>query len=585
MGKRLVVLILILAVALGALLRLKSLSTIPAGLHTDEALAGYNAFLLEKTGKNLNGRFLPVDIDSFGDFRPAMVSYLSVPAVAALGLGIFSTRLPVALLGTLLIILTYIFVRQCWASKKIALLATLLLATSPMAIIFSRATSEAVLDVFFELLALLAIIVAFRKRKPWYLLATYLFWVFAYFSYHTSRVLTFPMGVATIVLSYFQFRPGKKLLVLAVSILAAYFLFPWLYFLRTPIGQGRLNQVNLLAFPEVQRSIDENIREDGHGMPTIVSRIFHNKLLGYLSDGGKRYLSFFSPNLVLFSLPKPERYFVPDAGPISLVELTGLLLAMVYLLGRGQKPLSYLPLVLLLLAPLPAALTFEDAPNFQRAIYLTPFWQIVAAIGMVSFLSAIRLRLRLVATVTLIVVVSFQTDYFLHQYFFHQPNRFLAISRRTTEMEALSSYLASVKRTQPGAKILLSEHDAPYLFYLFFNRINIFDVSSQKESDPNYFTGDYQVDNMTFFHDVCLLPEALFRENYDIVVFNQGCWVPGWSQKIAEFRRSDKTFASAAYKLDQPTYQWYKLLLSQTKSPEDKKLIYQQIAKTYVKKE
>src|SRR5438874_13442703 len=83
------------------IIRMYNLTNVPYGFHEDEAHIGYNAYSLFKTGHDKNGVFLPLAIDQFGDYRPSGLHFLTVPSVAAFGLTVFATRLPVAIIGAL----------------------------------------------------------------------------------------------------------------------------------------------------------------------------------------------------------------------------------------------------------------------------------------------------------------------------------------------------------------------------------------------------------------------------------------------------------------------------------------------------
>ena len=91
-GKHFLVLAIILLVALA--LRIYKIGSIPPGLTPDEASLGYNAYSILKTGKDEYGALLPFVFKSFGDFKPGLYIYLTVPAVLIFGLTEFSVRLP-----------------------------------------------------------------------------------------------------------------------------------------------------------------------------------------------------------------------------------------------------------------------------------------------------------------------------------------------------------------------------------------------------------------------------------------------------------------------------------------------------------
>src|SRR3972149_5810749 len=98
---------LLLILLIGILLRLWKLDIIPPHLTPDEAAIGYNAYSILKTGRDEYGQLLPVIFKSFGDFKPGLYIYLTVPFVAVLGLNEWSVRLPSALSGVLAIFLIH----------------------------------------------------------------------------------------------------------------------------------------------------------------------------------------------------------------------------------------------------------------------------------------------------------------------------------------------------------------------------------------------------------------------------------------------------------------------------------------------
>ncbi|KKU78425.1 MAG: Glycosyl transferase family 39, partial [Candidatus Amesbacteria bacterium GW2011_GWA2_47_70] len=92
MKKFLLIFILILA----SVLRLYKLSSYPAGLNADEAALGYNAYSLMLTGRDEHGHPWPVNLESFGDFKPAGYAYLLIPFIKVFGLTELAVRLPSA---------------------------------------------------------------------------------------------------------------------------------------------------------------------------------------------------------------------------------------------------------------------------------------------------------------------------------------------------------------------------------------------------------------------------------------------------------------------------------------------------------
>src|SRR3989344_8926202 len=93
--------LLILIIILAALTRVLFLGQFPNGFTGDEAQQGYSAYSILKTGKDEWGQVLPIFPRGFGDYKPPLYTYLTIPSVAVFGLNIFAVRLPSALIGIL----------------------------------------------------------------------------------------------------------------------------------------------------------------------------------------------------------------------------------------------------------------------------------------------------------------------------------------------------------------------------------------------------------------------------------------------------------------------------------------------------
>lgn len=539
-----ILVVLLVVVLLGGLLRLFYLDKVPAGLHIDEAQSGYNAFLLLHTGKNINGQKWPIDIDYYGDFRPAINSYLTAVSISIMDLNVFSTRLPAALFSTGLILLTYVFATLLFRNRKIGALSAFLVAVSPYGVIFGRSSADAAIDICWEMLALIFLLLGLKQKRLIYFLFTWFFWTVGYFTSQTSRSLTPLFGVATIILAFREYGFSKKLFFLAFLPVVAYLIFPFGYFLRTPFGLGRFNQVSVFAFPGTQWLLDENIREDGTNAYRLVSRVFHNKIVGYTYDIASRYTVFFSPNPGLFSIPQPDRYFVEGVGAFTLIEYLGLILALAAVIYKKPPSLSVLPLVLVLLAPLPSAVTFEAAPNFLRSVFMVPFWQITAAFGLATAWTNFK-SCRRFFLLPLLFITMWQLSYFLHQYLVHQPNHFDSIKSRATEMQVLATFLK--REHDQNLAVLLSEYDGPSIYYFFYNKIILFDTKVTKPG--KYFSQNYSIDNMDFHAGPCAKIANLLNKHYQVLILRDECLRPQWAKKIADFYRSDGTLGDQAYDL------------------------------------
>ena len=104
--------VLLAILVIAALLRLWNLNNIPPALTPDEASLGYNAYSILRTGRDEYGKFLPIIFKSFGDYKPGLYVYLTIPFVATLGLNEWSVRLPSAISGILTVYLVYLITKS-----------------------------------------------------------------------------------------------------------------------------------------------------------------------------------------------------------------------------------------------------------------------------------------------------------------------------------------------------------------------------------------------------------------------------------------------------------------------------------------
>src|SRR3990167_9276367 len=131
--------LLIIALFIASILRLWNLGNIPPSLTPDEASLGYNAYSILKTGRDEYGKFLPIIFKSFGDYKPGLYVYLSVPFIASLGLNEFAVRLPGAIAGVISVWLLYLIVGLLFPKNKSqAIISAFIMAVNPWSIYFSR---------------------------------------------------------------------------------------------------------------------------------------------------------------------------------------------------------------------------------------------------------------------------------------------------------------------------------------------------------------------------------------------------------------------------------------------------------------
>src|SRR3989338_6516297 len=177
-----VFILLILIIIVASALRLWQLGKVPSSPDWDEVALGYNAYSILQTGKDEYGKFLPIVLRSFDDYKPALYSYLTIPSILIFELNVFAVRLPSAIFGIISVVATYLLVKELFSMKSsfeiqsskeiskekndwkleiLALLSAGLMAISPWHIQFSRVAFEANIGVALNVFGILFFLKAF----------------------------------------------------------------------------------------------------------------------------------------------------------------------------------------------------------------------------------------------------------------------------------------------------------------------------------------------------------------------------------------------------------------------------------------
>ena len=135
--KNKIIVLQVLIFLFGFLIRVIGIQYFPIGLNTDEASSGYEAYAISNYGIDRNGNFLPVFLVSWGSGQNALYSYIIIPFVKLFGLNIITTRLPMAIIGCISIVIWYLFLKDI-KDKKFALIGLSFLCICPWHIMKSR---------------------------------------------------------------------------------------------------------------------------------------------------------------------------------------------------------------------------------------------------------------------------------------------------------------------------------------------------------------------------------------------------------------------------------------------------------------
>jgi len=182
-------LLFILIVALAVFLRYYQFPSLPGGLHPEEASAGYESYALLLHGTDQWGNRWPVYFPAWGSGQSVLLSYLNIPFIKVFGLTVLGQRFLSALLGIVTMVIFYAFIKK-WHGTRIALLASVLLATDPWHIMASRWSLESNLLPCFLLLGIACLSYCYTSKYARLLIPfSLVFLALALYTYAVSIII------------------------------------------------------------------------------------------------------------------------------------------------------------------------------------------------------------------------------------------------------------------------------------------------------------------------------------------------------------------------------------------------------------
>ncbi len=520
---------------LAFLVRFYALDKIPSGFHSDEAAFGYNAYSIIETGKDEYGKTFPLILKSFGDYKGAVYSYLTIPAVLLFGLNEFSVRLPSAIFGVLFVALSYLLTLRLTRNKTVALLTAGLCAINPLSIFLSRVQSDPLVSVVFILFGLYFFLLWIEKRNNFFIILTSGLWIISFFTYPSPRVFV-PIIMLTLLMFYWKklLEQKRYILIPLFALILATDLFLYL----GPSG-SRFQQLSVFNTPTVKLVLEEKIKEEGPSK-ALTARIFHNKPIDYSLFFINNYFDYFSFDFLFLEGGQPDREIVPSSGLFYVIELPLFLIGAYFILRKREK-WGFFTLGSIVLLPLGLALAVDESPNVHRFFLLVFFIELVVAFGIFEVWSHLKKRKSFkYAVVFGVILLVLNAVYFLHQLFVHQP-----VHRPWYRGFAYKPLVQSLKRLEPNYnKILITKaHASPYIYVLFYTQYT--PKKYQAEGSPQDLREGGGFGKYAFTSLDCPLTDPFTKEKHykgekGVLYVNRGtCLVPKNAKLIETIRWKD----------------------------------------------
>ncbi len=449
--KILLVLIVILAVAV----RIVVLDKFPNGFTGDEAQQGYSAYSILKTGRDEWGQFLPLNPRGFGDFKPPLYTYLTIPLVA-FDLNVTTVRLPAALIGALTVLVVYFLTKELLQKEIVALWAAFLLSISPWHIQLSRTAFEGGVGILTFSLGLLFFL---KSEKKKYLILTIILWGLTFYTYHSFRILVVLFVLGLVILR----RLSRKQI-----IYLGFGLFIFLIPLLTNWGNISTRAADVGIFSSNQ--ITNYFKLKGTSpLPSAANKIFDNKFLFIKNSFLENYLSYFSPTF-FFTGARPDNTYLnfPGFGLLYLTEIIFWLFAAKEIFFKNKTNYQ-IPILWLIIAPIAAALA-TGGMNANRAPTFLPLTAIISAIGIVGIIDYLKKNfVSFPWTKILIAILLINFSFFLYFYFIKLPQH--PINNTRFGYDTVFKKILSVQNQYN--QIIISKHfTEPQIFVAFYEKMD-----------------------------------------------------------------------------------------------------------------
>ena len=459
---------LVLIIAISLLLRIYNLANNPIALNQDEAINGYDAYSLIATMRDHHGNFLPIMLESFGDWVSPVITYITIPFVQLFGLSEFSIRLPVALLGVGTVVLIYLFSLQVLNDKKLALIAAFLLAIIPWHITLSRWAIPPSIVPFFMLLFMTVFLWAVKnnpKQSYRLIIASICAGILTY-SYPSQKLFV-PLLLIALMIIFLR----KNITKITIFLLS-YIIF--------------VSPIYLLTFADPDRYNGRFKIVSIFGQEENIFIIFGKFLL--------RYLSYFSPEFNFGISDSNVMQRVPGFGAnydfLSVFFYIGILGCFTLAFKKDSLTYPHRQIILLLLAwlfiaPIPASLT-ETYYHTLRMIHGSPLTIIFVIFGLkiiVDSIKDIQLKKKLIVIVIFLGIMNIPS--FSYVYFHRYPQQTLTREMFQYGIKDFMNYVI-INQDRFNKIVIDNQINQPYIYYLFYAKydpklINHLEIQPDKE--------------------------------------------------------------------------------------------------------
>lgn len=397
-------------VIIAGLFRFWQLTAYPTSLTMDEVAIGYGSYSLLHTGKDDKGQVIPLAFKSVGDYKPPVNYYLDVVSIFVFDMSELAVRLPVAILGSLTVVVFAIFLRKLGLSKSISLFGGLWLAIVPWHVHHSRYGLEAVTALFFLLTGATSLLNAFSKKSYSWLVLSLVSFSLSVWAYHSNRLFVplFSIFLVSYKFSELKFIWRSKSKAVITGLIFCLFALPFLYLTFTsPAIKQRAAMTSILREQSLMLSLHKGEYN------SFAERIFDNDAYLIFHHWLGKYTDYFDLRFWFWRALTYTPPGYPDSGLLYVIDLP-LFVAGVYALIKSRnKFLKSLTIFWFFVGPLASSFTMNDQHTLRTLVWL-PFFGIVTAMGFGLIFAKYKFKFLLIYLALLLFNVAYIKDLYVH---------------------------------------------------------------------------------------------------------------------------------------------------------------------------
>lgn len=560
---------------LSLFLRLPNLD-LPFAITHDELDYVLNSKWISLTGSDLTQTWRwwslqPIETQTLTAEFTSLIEALFIPLVS---FNLVNIRLLSVFLGALLPLTLMLWLSQLRLDKKIVYIAGLLFAFNPWGLVQSHLFYEAPLALFFLLLALIFLVTLWQNKKnsSWrtivLLLATLLFFVLSFYSYHGYKFLVLPVFLVQALWLWSQNRPQQfkfqaRAKIATLAIFATFFFLYTYTYSQQDQFSDRSGEVIFTNTTYLQETA---AKQRLLSLETPLNRLFTHKLTVLGTTLVDNFLKTFDLSYWFVNADSGTLFGLIDHGWFYLLDLSLIILGCIALLTQKKwQKQKWLWFGLLIAATAPAVVYSQSFTGTFRVSFFIPVGLVLAAFGWDYLATLPWKKWRSPVLIAVLAVYAVGLGYW--QWFYVARYPINSIGTSLFNERLLVNYLRLWQNYYSDQELLVVV-DNPYaylrafIFYVEGETLNqqiIVDLADQLKQDSwdtfvwrNFtFTSNRDLANQAVENGDTLIFDSLFELVYDLHISDQtreimaspidsGAWFTLISQKDQAYLCADQ---------------------------------------------